>query len=91
MAINTNQYAIDGTAVLIADQSPSGCRIHVHNTDQATPVFLGGDNTVTSSTGYRVDGKDKFEFVLHPNEKLFAICSNGQNAVVAVLRQTQYV
>lgn len=91
MAINTNQYAIDGTAVLIADQSPSGCRIHLHNTSQGVPVYLGGDHTVTSSTGYQIDAKDKFEFVLHPNEKLWAICANSQNAVVAVLRQTQYV
>lgn len=91
MAINTDNYTIDGTAVLIANSSPSGCRIHIHNTTQGTPLWLGGNSSVTDVTGFRVDGKDQFEFILHPNEQLWAICANATTAVVSVMRQTQYV
>ena len=33
MALASNNYSVDGTAVLIAVDSPSGCRVTVHNTD----------------------------------------------------------
>jgi hypothetical protein len=90
MALSSNQYSVDGTAVLIAVDSPSGCRVTVHNTDQGNAVYLNGSSSVSSVTGYRLDAKDKLQLTLNASEQLWAICSSGQTAVVAVLRQTQY-
>lgn len=90
MAISTDNFAIDGTAVLVVDQSPSGLKVHLHNVSQGTPIFIGKDSTVTSVTGFQIDAKDKVEFVLHAGEQLWAICANSSNAVLSVMRQTQY-
>lgn len=90
MALTSNQYSVDGTAVMICDQSPSGVRVTIHNTDQGSPIFVNGGTSVSSVTGYRVDAKDKLQLTLNPSEQLWAICGAGQTAVVAVLKQTQY-
>lgn len=90
MALASNNYTIDGTAVLISNDSASGCRITLHNTDQGTPVFINGASTVTSVTGFRIDAKQIVQLTLNPSEQLWGICSTGQSAVVSVIRQTQY-
>lgn len=90
MALQSNNYSVDGTAVLIAVDSPSGVRLTIHNTDQGAPVYLNGGSSVTSVTGFRIDAKQVVQLTLNPSEQLWAICGTGQTAVVSVLRQTQY-
>jgi hypothetical protein len=90
MALTSNQYSVDGTAVLICDQSPSGVRVTIHNTDQGNALYVNGGSSVSTVTGYRIDAKDKLQLTLNPAEQLWAICSTGQTVVVAVLKQTQY-
>lgn len=90
MAIASNNYTVDGTAVLIAADSPSGARLTIHNTDQGTPVYFNGGSTVTSVTGFRIDAKQIIQLTLNPSEQLWAISGSGQTAVVSVIRQTQY-
>lgn len=89
MALSTDNFSIDGTAVLVVDQSPSGMRVTVHNTSQSTPVYVGNSD-VTSVTGFRLDAKDKFQFQLNAGEQLWAICANSFTAVLSVLKQSQY-
>ena len=91
MALTTSQVAVNATPALVADQSPSGCRISLHNIDQGAPVFLGASNTVTSSTGFRLDAKDKVQLTLNANEQLWVVCTNGSTSTLAVIRQTNYV
>ena len=90
MALASNNYTVDGTAVLIAVDSSSGCRVTVHNTDQGNAVYINGSSSVTSVTGFRVDAKQVVQLTLNPAEQLWAICAAAQTAVVSVIRQTQY-
>lgn len=90
MAIASNNYTVDGTAVMIANDSPSGARLTIHNTDQGAPIYMNGNSSVTSVTGFRIDAKQIIQLTLNPSEQLWAICSQGQTAVVSVIRQTQY-
>jgi hypothetical protein len=90
MALTTNQYSVDGTAVLLVSDSPSGVRVMLHNTDQGAPVYINGQSTVTTVTGFRIDAKQVVQLVLNPSEQLWAIAGTGQNPVVAILKQTQY-
>ena len=88
--LQSNNYSVDGTAVLIAVDSSSGCRITVHNTDQGNAVYVNGGSSVSTVTGFRLDAKQVVQLTLNPAEQLWAICGQGQTAVVSVLRQTQY-
>lgn len=90
MALQSNNYSVDGTAVLIALDSPSGCRLTIHNTDQGNPVYVNGSSGVSSVTGFRIDAKQVVQLTLNPAEQLWAICAAAQTAVVSVIRQTQY-
>ena len=90
MALTTNQYSVDGTAVLLVADSPSGIRVTLHNTDQGNPVYINGASTVSSVTGFRIDAKQVVQLTLNASEQLWGICGAGQTAVVAILKQTQY-
>ena len=90
MALTTNQYALNSTPVIVADQSPSGVQISLHNIDQGTPCFVGANSSVSSVTGFKLDAKDKVQLVLQPSEQLWAVCAAGQTSTLAVIRQTQY-
>jgi hypothetical protein len=87
--LQTSNYTItSGSAVLICDGDPSGIHVQLHNTDNTTPIYLGGSTGVTSTTGYRMDGKDKVNFILSAMQPLWAICASG-SATISVLRQPQ--
>lgn len=87
--LQTSNYTItSGSAVLICDGDPSGIHLALHNTDNTTPIYLGGSASVTSTNGYRMDGKDKFNFILSAMQPLWAICASG-SAIISVLRQPQ--
>lgn len=87
--LQTSNYTItNASAVLICDGDPSGIHVQLHNTDNTTPIYLGGSAGVTSTTGFRMDGKDKINFVLAAMQPLWAICASG-SATISVLRQPQ--
>lgn len=90
MALTSNQYAVDGTAVLLVDQSPSGVRLTLHNIDQGNPIYVNGQSTVSSVTGFRVDAKQIVQLTLNAGEQLWGIAGAGQTATIAIIRQTQY-
>ena len=88
--LQTFNYTINSaSAVLICDGDPSGIHLALHNTDQATPIYIGGSAGVTSANGYRMDGKDSLNFILSATQSLWAICASGQSATISVLRQPQ--
>ena len=87
--LQTSNYTItSGSAVLICDDDPSGIHLALHNTDSATSIYLGGSASVTSTTGYRMDGKDKLVLILSATQSLWAITASG-SATISVLRQPQ--
>jgi len=86
--ITTANYTVTTTASLICDGDPAAIRLHIHNTDNTTPMYFGATSAVTSSTGYRVDGKDKLSFNLAASQQVWAITASG-SATISVLRIPQ--
>lgn len=87
--LQTSNYTItSGSAELICDGDPSGIHLALHNTDNATPIYIGGSAGVTSTNGYRMDSKDKLNFILSATQSPWAITASG-SATISVLRQPQ--
>lgn len=83
MAIG-KQLTVDGTAVLVASAQGSPKEIIVHT---GGTMYFGGDNTVTSSTGFRLDKDDKMTFTLIDGAFMYAIGS-GTPATLYVWEAT---
>lgn len=79
----TAQVTLSTVPKLIAVGTGTG--VAVHNTDNTIAIFVG-DETVTSSTGFRVDASSSsaselVNLVLGPNERLYAVAASGAPVV----------
>jgi hypothetical protein len=88
MAITSGQQTIGTSAQLVDGISPNPSRLHIHNMDNSVDLYLG-NNTVTTTTGLRLEKLDSIELVMNPGESLYAISSAGTHTI-SWLRQTQY-
>lgn len=84
-AFQTSQYAISTTAVHLAP-TPLSNRSSLSLTVSASPsvaVFIGNDNTVTTSTGYPLFNGSTIQLDLTPAGNVWAISSSpGQTVAV---------
>lgn len=80
MTTKSNQFTVDGTAVLVVPAAPQYQEVSLHSTQS---VFIG-DSAVTSLTGYRLDKDLNFSFTLAPNIDCYAI-GNGVTATLFTL------
>jgi hypothetical protein len=88
MAITSGQQTIGTSAQLVDGISPNPSRLHIHNMDNSVNLYLG-NNTVTTTTGLRLEKLDSIELVMNPGESLYAVSSAGTHTI-SWLRQTQY-
>ena len=88
MAITSGQQTIGTTRQLVDGISPNPSRLHIHNMDNSVDLYLG-NNTVTITTGLRLEKLDSIELVMNPGESLYAVSSAGTHTI-SWLRQTQY-
>jgi hypothetical protein len=88
MAITSGQQTIGTSAQLVDGISPNPSRLHIHNMDNSVNLYLGND-TVTTTTGLRLEKLDSIELVMNPGESLYAVSSAGTHTI-SWLRQTQY-
>jgi hypothetical protein len=86
MTISTAQYTIGTAIVQIVPPDDMPQRVTIHNDDSSQQIFLG-NQTVTTSTGIHLDGKEERSITLNPGETLFAIASG--NRTISVMIQTQ--
>lgn len=93
MAVKTYQFTVTATAQKIAT-APVGVgkvKIYFENTGATNHVFIGGDSTVTSASGYEVPNfalntvTHRQEFELFGGESLWAVCASALTTTVAVL------
>jgi hypothetical protein len=40
-------------------------------------IYFGGDNTVTSSTGFRLDNNDKYSTIIPEGNEVWAVTNTG--------------
>jgi hypothetical protein len=88
MAITSGQQTIGTSAQLVDGISPNPSRLHIHNMDNSVNLYLG-NNTVTTTTGLRLEKLDSIELVMNPGESLYAVSSAGTHTI-SWLRQTLY-
>ena len=88
MAITSGQQTIGTSAQLVDGISPNPSRLHIHNMDNSVNLYLG-NNTVTTTTGLRLEKLDSIELVMNPGESLYAVSSAGTH-IISWLRQTLY-
>jgi hypothetical protein len=88
MAITSGQQTIGTSAQLVDGISPNPSRLHIHNMDNSVNLYLGND-TVTTTTGLRLEKLDSIELVMNPGESLYAVSSAGTHTI-SWLRQTLY-
>lgn len=76
-AVGTVATVIDGVLINAAGGNPY--RLHIHNIDQTTSVFLGGSD-VSTTTGFQVDKGAILALTVSPADRLYAISTkNGHN------------
>jgi hypothetical protein len=87
MTITSGRTTIGTTPTLIDGLGVNPFRLHVHNSDNATNIFLGDEN-VTTTTGLELLAKDSIELVINPLEALYAVSSQA-NHVLSWLKQSE--
>ena len=85
MTITTGQLAVGTARVQIDGSSVSDWRLHIHNMDNTTAVYIGNE-TVTTANGFSLFGKDSVEMQCYPNEHVFVVSSKG-NHEISFLKQ----
>jgi hypothetical protein len=91
MAVSATRPVAGAAATLLASNAVPGAEgdfrsVHVliKNLTSTAPVFLGGDNSVTTGNGFQWDVSDgALEVILEPGESLYGI--------VAATAQTLHV
>jgi len=84
MATTSAQYAVTTSAVKIASADSLAKNIYLRT--ETGVCYLGGDNTVSSTTGYKLDVNDKITIANHEGE-LWVIAAIA--ATVSVLSITR--
>jgi len=85
MTITSGRTIIGTSSTLIDGLEVNPFRIHIHNDDNTTNVFLGAEN-VTTTTGLGLVGKDSIELIINPLEALYAVSSKAGH-VLSWLKQ----
>jgi hypothetical protein len=80
LAITTGQIAVGTARVQIDGSSVSDWRLHIHNMDNTDAVYIGNE-TVTTSNGFSLFGKDSVEMQCYPNEHIFVIATKAGHSI----------
>lgn len=77
MTIAASQVTVADTATEIVAAVAAPTEVRLHNPAAGTDVFLGPNNSVTTSNGYQAEGGDSNTFRLWPGDALYAIVAAG--------------
>jgi len=88
MPITTGQISVSQTALQIDGSSAQGWQLHIHNNSATTALYVGGDSSVSSSTGLQLQAQDNMELELNPGDTLWVI-STTNNHPVSWMKITQ--
>ena len=86
MAILSGVTSVGTAAVHLDSSSVNPIKLHVHNDDNTSTIYLGG-SAVTVETGYKLLKEESLVFDLNPGEALYAISSKADHNV-SWIRQT---
>ncbi len=85
--ITNGQTTIGTAATLIDGLEVNPFRLRIHNNDNSTDVYLGNES-VTTSSGYKVLKQESIDLIINPLEALYAVSSQNGH-VISWLKQTE--
>lgn len=88
MTLRTAQYTVNAltpTRIVAKSVNPQRCLIHNHEHASNLEMFIG-TSTVSKTTGLHIPPTERVDFILNPNEELFAI-TDKDTAIVHVFVQ----
>ena len=74
----SKQMTITTTPQLVGRVTESSQNIFVHT---GGTMYFGGDNTVTSSTGFRLDANDKYNMIIPEGNEVWAVTNTGSQTL----------
>ena len=66
MAVSSAQFTVTTTPVKIVSADIAAEMVYIHS--ETAIAYLGGDNSVSSTTGYKLDVNDKISLTNHEGE-----------------------
>jgi hypothetical protein len=82
MAISSAQYAVTTTPVKIVSADNVAEMVYIHS--ETAIAYLGGDNSVSSTTGYKLDVNDKISLANHEGE-IWAVSAVASTISVLII------
>ena len=82
MATTSAQFTVTTTPVKIVSADNAAEMVYIHS--ETAIAYLGGDNTVSSTTGYKLDVNDKISLANHEGE-LWAISASSSSISVLII------
>jgi hypothetical protein len=80
MAISSGQNSVGTSPTLIDGLEVNPFRLHLHNHDNTTDLFLGTSD-VSTTTGLRLLKQDSIELIINPLEALYAVSTKTGHTV----------
>jgi len=84
MAVSSAQYAVTTSPVKIVSADVAAENIYIHS--ETSIAYLGGDNTVSSSTGYKLDVNDKITLSSHEGELWIVSSATSTVSVLTITK-----
>jgi hypothetical protein len=82
MAVSSAQYAVTTSPVKIVSADTSAEMVYIHS--ETAIAYLGGDNSVSSTTGYKLDVNDKISLTNHEGE-IWAVSASSSAVSVLII------
>jgi len=82
MAVTSAQYAVTTSPTKIVSADIAAEMVYIHS--ETAISYLGGDNTVSSTTGYKLDVNDKISLANHEGE-IWAVSSVASAISVLII------
>lgn len=82
MAASSAQYTVTTTPTKIVSSDIVAEMVYIHS--ETAIAYLGGDNTVSSTTGYKLDVNDKISIANHEGE-LWVVSSAASTVSVLIV------
>jgi hypothetical protein len=82
MAVSSAQYAVTTSPVKIVSADVAAEMVYIHS--ETAIAYLGGDSTVSSTTGYKLDVNDKISLTNHEGE-IWAVSAVASTISVLII------
>ena len=84
MAVSSAQFTVTTTPVKIVSADIAAEMVYIHS--ETAIAYLGGDNSVSSTTGYKLDVNDKISLTNHEGELWATSASSSAISVLIITK-----